>query len=491
MKMNPRCHIPLEYSQFLVALYSHFGWGCPVDENHRPFRLPYLIVSILLVFASSAARADVTGSIAGVVHDRAHAPVTGARVTVTNVQTNLSHEATSGVDRSSPFPPPPPPVSGNLNAGNNSVNGQRETANAFLVNGGDVSEGRNLGAGLVPNLDSVEEFRLITNSFDAEYGKFSGAVLNAITKSGTNAIHGDVFEFLRNDKLDAANFFTPTKSELRRNQFGYAVGGPFWRDKLFWFSDYPGTRQAQGPETGIVNVPTAAQRQGNFGPGALTGKVDGGNPGVCPACGWPEILTQRLGYTVKNGEPYWVSGCNTLVGAQAGTCVFPGGGIPQAAWSKPAIGILPYIPAPNVDPVKGTYSNNSQRSTITDNKIGERVDFNNRLTGNWSWYYHFDDSSYLNALPVGPTVAGFPSLTPTRAQEFVMSNTKTLGPTAVNEARVTFFRTAVHKDTPKGSFAKLSSLGFVTGRGTLGIITDGTPGYRSEERRVGKECRSR
>ncbi len=112
-------------------------------------------------------------------------------------------------------------VSGYItNAGNVSVNGQRETANAFLVNGGDVSEGRNLGAGLVPNLDSVEEFRLITNSFDAEYGKFSGAVMNAITKSGTNGFHGDVFEFLRNDKLDAANFFTPTKSELRRHQFG-------------------------------------------------------------------------------------------------------------------------------------------------------------------------------------------------------------------------------------------------------------------------------
>jgi hypothetical protein len=548
-----------------------------VEENYRRFRLPYLIVSILLVFASGAARADVTGSITGVVRDRAQAVVTGARVRITNVQTNLSQETTTAADGSYHFLALPAgnygitatvpgfrpytasditvqvndqlriditlqvgtvteevnvaadvtrvetestqlgdvidskkmlalplngrsyidllglqagvapttaatiggdrQVSGNLNAGNISVNGQRETANAFLVNGGDVSEGRNLGAGLVPNLDSVEEFRLITNSFDAEYGKFSGAVMNAITKSGTNGIHGDVFEFLRNDKLDAANFFTPTKSELRRNQFGYAVGGPFWKDKLFWFTDYQGTRQVQGAETGVVNVPTAAQRQGNFGPGVLTGTVKGSSSGVCPACGWPEVLTQRLGYTVNNGEPYWVSGCNTLADAQAGTCVFPGGVIPQAAWSKPAIGILPYIPAPNVDPVAGTYSNNSQRTTVSDNKIGERVDFNNRLTGNWSWYYHFDDSSYLNALPAGPTVAGFPSLTPTRAQEFVMSNTKTLGPTAVNEARVTFFRTAVHKDNPKGSFAQLSALGFVTGPGTLGIIPDGLPGY--------------
>src|SRR5207237_2575251 len=100
------------------------------------------------------------------------------------------------------------PVSGYITSpGNLSVNGQRETSNAFLVNGGDVSEGRNLGAGLIPNLDSVEEFRLITNSFDAEYGKFSGSVMNAITKSGTNSIHGDVFEFLRNDKFDSRKYF--------------------------------------------------------------------------------------------------------------------------------------------------------------------------------------------------------------------------------------------------------------------------------------------
>ena len=152
------------------------------------------------------------------------------------------------------------PVSGYIsNAGNISVNGQRETANAFLVNGGDVSEGRNLGAGLVPNLDSVEEFRLITNSFDAEYGKFSGAVMNAITKSGTNGFHGDVFEFLRNDAMDARNFFTTSKSELRQNQFGFTAGGPFWKNRLFWFTDYQGTRRIAGAETGIVNLPSVAQ----------------------------------------------------------------------------------------------------------------------------------------------------------------------------------------------------------------------------------------
>ena len=355
------------------------------------------------------------------------------------------------------------PVSGMLDAGNVSVNGQRETANAFLVNGGDVSEGRNMGAGLIPNLDSIEEFRLITNSFDAEYGKFSGAVMNAITKSGTNGFHGDAFEFLRNDNLDARNFFDATKAELRRNQFGYAIGGPFLKNRLFWFTDYQGTRQVQGASTGIVQLPTVAQRQGVFDPSTLTGAVDGPY--------WAQLLSQRLGYGVQVNEPYSFSGC-TLTS----DCVFPGGVIPQKAFDPAAIGTLPYIPVPNLDPVNGLYSNDSQKNSVRDDKIGERVDFNNMKTGAWSWYYHFDDSTAYNALPLA-SVPGFPSVTPTRAQQMVMSNTKTLGPSAVNEFRVSFFRTSTHKDEPEGSFAKLSSLGFVTGDGSLGIVPSGPPGF--------------
>jgi hypothetical protein len=544
-----------------------------VADYYRRVGVPYLIVSILGVFTlllfASAVYADVTGSILGVVRDRSQAVIAGARVRITNVQTNLSQETVSASDGTYHFLALPAgsykitatatgfraytatdltlqvndqlqiditldvgtvaeeisvaanaehvetestqlgdvidsqkmlalplngrsfidllglqagvapttagtiggdrPVSGILDAGNISVNGQRETANAFLVNGGDVSEGRNQGAGLIPNLDSVEEFRLITNSFDAEYGKYSGAVMNAITKSGTNGFHGDAFEFLRNDHLDARNFFAPSRSELRRNQFGYAAGGPFWKNKLFWFSDYQGTRQVQGAETGIVDLPTADERQGIFSPSALTGTIDGPY--------WAQVLSQRLGYTVTQGEAYSSPTC-----ANTTQCVFPGGVIPQSAWSAPAIAILQYIPAPNIDSATGTYSNNSQRNTVRDDKIGERVDFNNRLTGNWSWYYHFDDTSVFNALPVESEGGeaeppGFPSSTPSRAQEFVMSNTKTFGPTAVNEARVSFFRTALHKDNPEGSFASLSSLGFVTGAGTLGIIPDGTPNY--------------
>ncbi|HVH71297.1 MAG TPA: carboxypeptidase-like regulatory domain-containing protein, partial [Candidatus Dormibacteraeota bacterium] len=224
------------------------------------------------------------------------------------------------------------PVSGYITSpGNLSVNGQRETANAFLVNGGDVSEGRNLGAGLVPNLDSVEEFRLITNSFDAEYGKFSGAVMNTITKSGTNGIHGTVFEFLRNDKLDARSFFDPKKSELRRNQFGYAIGGPFWKNKLFWFTDYQGTREIRGASTDLLTLPTINQRNGIFNTNDF---VDAnGNPTTVKGAFWAQTLSNRLGYTVTNGENYSTPGCATT---GANPCVFPGGIIPNPASANSA-----------------------------------------------------------------------------------------------------------------------------------------------------------
>jgi hypothetical protein len=521
-------------------------------------------LALLTLVGSTVVRADVTGSILGVVHDKTQAVVAGAQIVATNAENNLTRDTVSGSDGSYRLLALPAgtykvtataagfqqfvttdidvkvndqlriditlevgsvqqavevtanavqvetastqlgdvieskkmlalplngrsyldllglqagvapasagtiggdrPVSGYIsNAGNVSVNGQRETANAFLVNGGDVSEGRDLGAGLVPNLDSVEEFRLITNSFDAEYGKFSGAVMNAITKSGTNSFHGDVFEFLRNNDLDARGFFDPSIAELRRNQFGYTAGGPAWKNRLFWFTDYQGTRQVQGASTGIVQLPTSSMRAGNFDPASLTGVVDGPY--------WAQVLSQRLGYGVSVNEPYSFAGCSLT-----SNCVFPGGVIPQRAYDKAAVGTLPYIPLPNLNPSTGLYANDSQKNTVNDDKIGERVDFVNQTTGNWSWYYHYDNSNVYNALPAA-SVPGFPGITPTRAQQIVMSNTKTLGPSAVNEARVSFFRTSTVTNKPAGSFANLSDLGFDTGLGSLGIVPSGPAGF--------------
>ena len=347
------------------------------------------------------------------------------------------------------------PVDGLFSApGNVSVNGMPESANAFLVNGGDVSETKNNGAGLIPNLDSVQEFRLITNTFDAEYGKFTGAVMNTITKSGTNSFHGDGFWFYRNDAMDSRGWFDPTKAILKRNQFGYAVGGPFLKNKLFWFTDYQGTRQDASPSTGNVLVPTPAQISGAFG-AALTKTVNG--------AGWAQVLTQRLGYAVTSGEPY--------------SQVFPGGVIPMSAFSTVSKNELAagYIPLPNVDATH--YANSSQVNTVRDDKAAQRIDFDNKKTGNWSFYYHFDDSTAVSNF-ASSSVPGFPTNSPSRAQMFMMSNTKSIGPNAVNEARATFFRTAIFTAQPAGQTGTntLSTLGFTVGSG-LGIIPSGPAGY--------------
>jgi hypothetical protein len=352
-------------------------------------------------------------------------------------------------------------VSGSLAPGQIAVNGQRESANAFYVNGGDVSEGRNLGTEIIPNLDSIGEFRLITNSFDAEYGRFSGGVVNAITKSGGNGVHGAGFEFLRNDAMDARNFFDPTKAVLKRNQFGYAVGGPFVKDRLFWFTDYQGTRETQGLGSGLVQVPTAAERSGDFaGQNAF---VDGsGNPTVVTGPAWAQTLSQRLGYTVTAGEPYSTPNCTSTI-----NCVFPGAIIPQAAFSPAAKGTLKFIPLPNSG--SQFFADSSQNQRLVDDKAGQRVDFINRLTGNWAFYYFYDDSTLNNPL-AGSQLGGFPAANLNRGQLGSVSNTRTISPTAVNEFRLNYTRSATRLNQSVAQAVPLTSLGFQSGADTLGIV---------------------
>ena len=160
-------------------------------------------------------------------------------------------------------------------SGNVSTDGQPEWANAFLVNGAEVNETKNMGAGMIPDADSVAEFRLITNSFSAEYGKFTGSVMNTVTKSGTNSFHGTLFEFYRNQKMDAINYFDTTKAELKRHQYGGVFGGPILKDRLFTFTDFQQTRQNAGASTGLVQVLSNDERNGIFSDTILDTPVQG------------------------------------------------------------------------------------------------------------------------------------------------------------------------------------------------------------------------
>ncbi len=341
--------------------------------------------------------------------------------------------------------------SGSLNSGNLSVSGQREAANGFLVNGGNVEEGTYNSAAIIPNLDSIAEFRIITNDADAEYGNYSGGLVNAITKSGTNQWHGDVFDFLRNSDMDSRNFFSPSRGTLHQNEFGGTIGGPIIRDKLFFFSDYQGQRLVTGVDSGLTPVPSATDHTGNLADVAsnLTGTVSGGY--------WANLLSQRLGYPVSAGEPYYTSGCTS-----SANCVFPNATIPTSAFSPVAANLLKYIPYPNSGP---DYTTSAFDNTLRDDKGSYRIDANTRL-GLLSGYYFMDDYTYNNPYSNGG-IPGFSSTNNGRAQNINFGATKSFGPTSVNEFRLNYTRDVVFTSTPVGGVGpSLSSLGFTVGAGT-------------------------
>lgn len=173
------------------------------------------------------------------------------------------------------------PDAGNTNSGRGqrgfgaqmSVSGNRPQQNDYLLNGISINDYANSAPGSVLGLDlgadAVEQFAVVTSNYPADFGRSSGGVINAITRSGSNQFHGSVYEFLRNSALDARNYFDSTKPPFRRNQFGAAVGGPIRKDKTFFFVNYEGLRQSLGV-THVDTVPSLAARGGVLSTGNVT-----------------------------------------------------------------------------------------------------------------------------------------------------------------------------------------------------------------------------
>ena len=353
------------------------------------------------------------------------------------------------------------PPSGDLNPGDVSVSGQRETANGFAVNGSSVEEDFNNIASVVPNLDSIAAFSVLTSSFDAEYGNFSGGQVLVTTKSGTDDLHGSAFEFFRNTKFDAANYLAHERAAYDRHQFGGTLGGHIRPGRLFYFGDFQGTRMTQGVETGQIAVPSLANRTGNLSDQAaqMTGKVGGDY--------LASLLTQRLGRTITTGEPYFTPGCTEA----SGNCVFPGGVIPDAAWSAPARALLAYIPAPNVG--TNVFSTSRENQTLADNKAALRLDWKTSI-GDFSAYYFRDGYELNNPFPTaqgGANVPGFNAISRGRAQLANLGWTTTVGASLANELHFSYLRNANRIGQPEGGVGpSLASQGFVEGTGTLGIV---------------------
>jgi hypothetical protein len=366
-------------------------------------------------------------------------------------------------------------VSGDLDNGQQSVNGGRSGSNAFMVNGANAEEGVHNGAAMIPNLDSIAQFRIITNNFDAEYGNYSGGQVNVVTKSGSNQYHGTVFDFLRNTDLDARNYYSPTRGVYIQNQFGGTAGGPIRKNKIFWFADYQGTRQIIG-QTESYPVPSNADRTGNLIDQIGTPQQPGFS-GSVTGVGWAKQLSQTLGYPVSQGEPYYTFGCTPL--SPVGTCVFPNAVIPQSAWSPVAANTLKYVPSANgVINNTSNYATSAFNESLSDNKGSGRIDIPTRF-GAVFGYYFFDRYHTVNPYSQ-VTVPGFAATNQGQTQMINLGLTTTFSSSTVNDLRLAYLRDVNQTGQPtagQGLGVTLASQGFVTPWGPAGGISPIVPAY--------------
>src|ERR1017187_4900237 len=338
----------------------------------------------------------------------------------------------------------------------NTISGIRGSATSFLMDGVDVSEQHQGGTFIQTSIDALQEFSVQQSPYSAEFNR-GGAFFNATTKSGTNKFHGGVFEFIRNEKLDARNFFSLTRAILKRNQFGGAIGGPLTiphlysgKDKTFFLLDYEGQRLRQGEVFNDI-VPTLAERAGNFA---------GANPIYDP-------LTTRT------------------VGAKVVRDPFPGNVIPSNRLSPQALAILNYIPAPNN--ASGTASFVPSQAIDWDQftvRMDDQIRSSNRLFARW--IYIMNRETDPNASPALKT-ANLTSL----GQDIAVGLITNIGNNKVNEARVHYLPSHVRlsaflQGPDWNALFGVSGLSAQLRPGVGGAFPDyAFSGYtRSEERRV-------
>jgi carboxypeptidase family protein len=285
-----------------------------------------------------------------------------------------------------------------------SVNGAREDANNFLLDGVYNVDPKLNTFGVRPPVDAIREFEMLTSTYDAAFGRNPGAQVNVVLKSGSNDFHGSLFEFHRNAALDARNFFAPSgekKPKYIRNQFGGSFGGPIRRDRTFFFGDYEGTRSREGI-TRITNVPTAQERAGNFSQSLF------GNP-IDPFTGQ----------------------------------LFSGGVVPDLRINAVGRAIAALYPLPNRNvPLQNFVSSPTQRDD--NNSFDARIDHRVSDRADLTFRYSFGDRDLVEPF-TGPTFAlvpGFGDTVKRRSQNAMAALTLVLTPNLVNESRIAFSRVA-------------------------------------------------
>jgi hypothetical protein len=292
------------------------------------------------------------------------------------------------------------------------VNGQRPESNNFLIDGADNFNNVDGGFVMEPPVDAIAEFRILTHTANAEFGHSTGSTTNIVTRSGTNSLHGSLWEFLRNEAFDAKSFFAQSVEPLKRNQYGGTFGGPLKRDKTFFFLYYEGLRERAG-ETRQTTVPSLNERGGDFGEICTSsgGSFDGS--GMC---------------SNPNGQLYNVFAPSPQP-------------IPfnQVPFIHPiSQNLLAFYPLPNIG--NNTFVSTQNKSTDND-QFGIRLDHYLTPRDTFNFRYIFSQGNVVDPLSTsGANVPGFPVGEEHRAQNFVATETHTFSPNLVALGRISFLR---------------------------------------------------
>ncbi|HEY3936171.1 MAG TPA: TonB-dependent receptor [Bryobacteraceae bacterium] len=325
------------------------------------------------------------------------------------------------------------------------ANGTRPAQNNYLLDGidnntNDIDFLAGAAYVLKPPIDAISEFKLQTSSFSAEFGRAGGAVLNATLKSGTNQFHGSAWEFLRNDKVDATDYFLNAagqpKGSFKQNQFGATTGGRIIKDKTFFFADYEGTRIRQGnPETGY-SVPTAAERDSGFTNFSDLLSLQSGS------------LKDATGKSYPLGTLFDPATTQSIGNGQYVRTPFAGNIIPANRLDPNAVKLLSLYPAPTGPGLLNNFSANRNATTDVnsfDVRIDENLTEKDQIFGRYSWSH---SPSYLPPPFTGFGDGGAYS----QGQQSVntmgaaLSYSHSFSPTLVNEARAGFNREHTTRD---------------------------------------------
>jgi hypothetical protein len=312
------------------------------------------------------------------------------------------------------------------------LNGSRPRTNEYMYDGISVLQPEPGQIAFVPIIDAIQEFNLQTNDASAEFGRFNGGVINLTTKSGTNHFHGTVFEFLRNEALNARNLFAPAtaarphKPEFRRNQFGFVAGGPIVRDKTFFFADYQGTRQSIGRVV-TSTVPTVAERGGDFS----------------------ALLGANLGFNVTDTDGNPVPARAGMITRPSDRAPWAGNKIPVSSFDPVAAALLDLYPQPTSSAAANNFSragNEPDTQNQFDLRLDHRFSGSNQVFGRYSYAKDFTE-------PVTPLPAGYGNVTTgastglqnTLGQSFASNFVHTISPTLTNEVRAGYTRRSVNR----------------------------------------------